>query len=217
MAQILEPNYLAPPELLFLRTVLSWHCLLRQSHPSPPQAQLGSALSILLCSPRPGQIHVENYCASQTTRQTLPLWNHHSSSVSSWNFLHTSVTACHTVFTTTCWTTHPRTRICMLLALAFSNTLDKLSRLRVPRGQLFVSLSVSSKQGRVKWLLRPLLQPTEETDLWQLRHSHREACEGNLFITVLGLNSELCNLDIYPTSLNSPAKKIYNASLSFGL
>lgn len=54
-------------------------------------------LSAFSCSPRPGQIHVENYCASQTTRQTLPLWNHHSSSVSSWSFLHTSVTACHTV------------------------------------------------------------------------------------------------------------------------
>lgn len=78
---------------------------------------------------------------------------------------HVSYSLSHSVFTTTCWTTHPRTRICMLLALAFSNTLDKLSRLRVPRGQLFVSLSVSSKQGRAKWLLKPLLQPTEETDL----------------------------------------------------
>lgn len=152
MAQVFEPNYLAPPEIMFLRTVLSWHCLLHQSHPSSSASPAGlSSLSTLLRSPRPEQIHVENYCASQTTRQRPPLWNHLSSPVSSWSFLHTSGTACHTVCSQPLLDhPSPHTHLHSMLALAFSNTLDKLSRLRVPQGQWFVSLSVSSKQGRVK-------------------------------------------------------------------
>lgn len=162
MAQIFEPNYLASPELIFPCTVLSWHCLLHQSPPSPSESPAGlSSLSLLLCSPRPGQIHVENYCKYQTTRQMLPLWNHHSSSVSLWSFLHTSVTACHTVCSQPLAGPPILTHASASHSHLHSQTLWTSSPDWVPRGQLFVYLCPQSKKGQVALETTS----TEETDL----------------------------------------------------
>lgn len=151
-----SPSVWLLPKLLF-SPVLSRHCLLHQSHPSPSPRL--SSTSILSHSPLPGQIHVEKSCASQTPDryfleppflfcELMEFSGYFSCSIS------------HNVMTTACILIHcptetvknevlltyflNHTRACTQTQWAMDRGRWLLSRLRAPRGHFFVSFAVSS-------------------------------------------------------------------------
>lgn len=126
---------------LFLCPVLSWHCLLHQPHPSPAASPAGLSSPRSPVSP-PGQVHVENYCASHTSRKSHLCWNH-LSSVSSWSCLYVSehVTQCahnHLL-------DHPASHTHCIPYFVLKH-MDKLSRLREsPEDSLFICVLKARK------------------------------------------------------------------------
>lgn len=147
MANKGQHGFLSPP--VWLPESISPHCALTALATAPVSSfTLSKTGSAQLCtyslpfSPAWAD-PLGKSCASQTARQVIPLWNHLSSSVSSWSFLHTSATASNPVYNVlshplsqtanssllTCLATHTCTNT--------ENGQDRwtLSRLRAPSGQ----------------------------------------------------------------------------------